>query len=126
MIGEAWVTKGWLGAMALAIGFAAVSCNAGPAAHADTLTCEHRGLAHIDKHGGKTEDDAWHRLHHQRLTCAGDDDKGDKPGDTQPFENHDELHHGHDDDDKDSKHDDTPLPGHRDKPGYGCFMLRCG
>lgn len=99
-----------------------------PVAHADDLglTCEHRGLDHIQRHGGKTEDDLYHRLHGEQVTCDG---KDEPRGDYDPYEKHDPKLHAdlpdEHDNDKDNKHD-APLPGHRDKPGYGCFMLRCG
>jgi hypothetical protein len=82
-------------------------------------------MEHIERHGGKVEDDAYHRLHHERVTCDG---KDEPHGDFAPYERHEpELHANEHHDDKDKKHDDdVPLPGHRDKPGYGCYLTRCG
>lgn len=38
-------------------------------------TCEHRGVGHIERHGGKLTDDAYHRSNGERITCdqEGDD-----------------------------------------------------
>lgn len=45
----------------------APSANAGP-------LCEHRGGAHIERHGGKLEDDRFHLANGERVTCS--DDRG--------------------------------------------------
>lgn len=37
-------------------------------------TCEHRGIGHIERHGGKLADDAYHRSNGERITCDWEDE----------------------------------------------------
>jgi hypothetical protein len=100
------------------IGILAVSCNAPAEASAAPL-CEHRGGAHIERHGGKAEDDRWHRAHGERVTC--DKDKGNE--DKAPTEVHEKVDAPRDrkDDDK----DDRTIP-RRDHHGFHCTWRGCG
>lgn len=116
------MSKGWIAAWAVIVGITAASCNAAPADAAPGVGCEHRGGDHIARHGGKAEDDAYHRLHHERVTCDG---PGEESGDRYPQERHDGKDEHHDG----KHHDDDPgdgTPLYRDHEGYHCYMLRCG
>jgi hypothetical protein len=75
-------------------------------AHAGVL-CEHRGGAHIERHGGKLEDDRFHISRGERVTCDGDTDRRDR----EPAERHAEA---------------AVVPGHRDHPGFHCKRFHCG
>lgn len=41
-----------------------------------SVDCKHRGYAHIDHHGGKLEDDRYHLMHHEKVSCEGDKHEG--------------------------------------------------
>lgn len=47
-------------------------------------TCEHRGIGHIERHGGKLVDDAYHRSNGERITCDWEDEDSHTPQTTTP------------------------------------------
>lgn len=91
-----------------------------PAPDADAVPglCEHRGMDHIDRHGGKLADDAWHRDHHEQVTCDADgkDHRGDdhpeepasqpKADDARDRRSDDRQHDGHDEIQRHDEHND--------------------
>jgi hypothetical protein len=78
-----------------------------PDASAVPLSCEHRGMNHAKEHGGQIEDDRFHLLRGERVSCGGDSDHKDGS----PSEHHDAA---------------RVVPGHRDRGGFHCFRMHCG
>jgi hypothetical protein len=92
------VALGALAALAL-VGLPAPDASAAP-------SCEHREAGHVDKHGGKLEDDRFHLSRGERVTCDGDSD--------------------HSNDKREEPREAAVVPGHRDHEGFHCYHLHCG
>lgn len=73
-----------------------------PADSDASVDCEHRGMEHIQRHGGKLEDDRFHIAHGERVTCDGADGARDHRGDDHPEERREPA--GHDDHHNDDGH----------------------
>lgn len=78
-----------------------------------SIDCKHRGYAHIDHHGGKLEDDRYHLMHHEKVSC--DHDKHEGKADEEADEVvHDADHSEHD---LSRAEHDLPHEHHHDKLG---------
>lgn len=62
-----------LAATAIGLGLVLAPVAAPIAAHAIPLGCEHRGMAHVEKHGGTVKDREYHLARGERVTCEEKD-----------------------------------------------------
>ena len=64
---------------------AIVATTSAPMVQADA-GCAHRGGAHVARHGGQLEDDRFHLLRGELVTCSGDEknDNQDWPDENEP------------------------------------------
>ena len=64
---------------------AVVATASAPMVQAD-VGCAHRGGAHVARHGGRLEDDRFHLLRGELVTCGGDEknDDHDYPDENEP------------------------------------------
>jgi hypothetical protein len=58
--------------------------------------CVHRGVGHIEKHGGKIADDQWHLGHGEPVTCDDNDNRDDPRHDAPEPERYDAARHNDD------------------------------
>lgn len=60
-------------ATAIGLGLALAPLAAPIAAHAIPLTCEHRGITHVERHGGTVKDREYHLARGERVSCEADE-----------------------------------------------------
>ena len=110
-------------ALGLCLGF--VACNTPPQAEA-SVVCEHRGMKHIERHGGKLVDDQYHRSHHERPTCDPDDkDKGIEDKADERERANDRVRESLHGDNRDTNRGNNRFP-RRDHKGFHCTWRGCG
>lgn len=81
------------------------------------LDCKHRGYAHIDHHGGKLEDDRYHLMHHEKVSCDGDKHEGKADEDAEEGVHDAEHDAKHAEPHEEKHHSDEPHLHHHDKIG---------
>ncbi|SKM98233.1 Uncharacterised protein [Mycobacteroides abscessus subsp. massiliense] len=58
---------------AIGLGLALTPFASPIAAHAIPLTCEHRGVDHVERHGGTVKDREYHLARGERVSCEPED-----------------------------------------------------
>lgn len=69
-------------AAAVGLGLVLAPIAAPIAAHAIPMACEHRGMAHVERHGGTVKDREYHLTRGERVSCEPEDDTDPHPVET--------------------------------------------